>query len=475
MFKIGGSGGGVGVHLYLKESGTSTNRQQQDLKFANSSVTWTLGTDGNVNDVKTGQSVQNAKTSPVTYKSSDSSVATVSGTQITIKGTGTTTISATAPMDDNWFEGSASYSLTILPSSGVMVYNLENDAVKNYLNYVEEHPYDPNDYSYSYVTNYSNAKSDSNRLDWPKPVSVSWDNPTSGNGSKVVYIYNNSNMTDEELHVSVSSTTATTADVYNLIPGHTYYYSVKNNGTSIKTGSFMTTGRRRMLKIAESTRGDGYANNCRDLGGQIATDGRKIKYGILFRGTNMDNTSNDQKDVLKNYLKIELDVDLRESSGKNPLGVTVSDQTYNSMSNLTTPSKMGNTLNDIFTAVANGKHAYIHCAVGADRTGFTCMVLEAILGIPQNMCDVDYELTSFSVSPGTRERKTSGTNYYYSGTGNAWSSDKGVTYINNQYSGSTFQEKAIAFAKDMLKNANLGLTDSQINDKITNFQNSMLE
>jgi hypothetical protein len=298
---------------------------------------------------------------------------------------------------------------------------------------------------------------------------VSWTNPSSGNGEKVVYVYNDSAMSDLELSVKASSTTSTSVDVYNLIPGRTYYYKVTNGNNTLTTGTFATTGRRRMMKVGSSYSSSD-ANNCRDLGGQLTTNGKRIKYGILFRGTNIDNctqnNNTEARDVLLKYMKIELDVDLRESSGANPLGVTVSDQTYNSMSNLTTPSKMGNTLKDIFNAVAQGKHAYIHCAVGADRTGFTCMVLEGLLGVPQNMCDVDYEMTSFAGNPGTRERTASGSggwgwnnNYYYSGSG------KGVTYINETYSGNTFQERVIAFAKAM------GVTDAQI----TQFQNNMLE
>ena len=485
LFKIGGSGVGVGVHLYLKESGSTTTRQQQSLYFSNTTVNWTLGTDGNVNSVKTGQSVQNAKTSPVTYTSSDSSVATVSGTQITIKGAGTTIITATAPMDNSWFEGTASYTLNILPASGVMVYNLENDSVKDYFNYVEQHPYDPSDYSYSYVTNYTSGRGQNNRLDWPKPVPVSWSNPSSGNGSKVVYIYNNSAMTDEEMHVSVSSSSATSANVYNLIPGHTYYYKVTNNGSTLTTGTFMTSGRRRMMNVS-SNYNQNNANNCRDLGGQVTTNNNKtVKYGLIYRGSNMDSVPNDAnaKSVLLDYMKISLDVDLRErsyNSGQSPLGsnVQLSDKNYNSMSDLTNASNMGVTLNDIFTAVAAGKHVYIHCAVGADRTGFVCMVLEGLLGVPQNMCDVDFELTSFSVV-GTRQRTAnSNGNYYYSGSGgNGYmgGGDKGVTYINNNYSGSTFQEKVTAFVKSMMKNANLGLSDTQISQKITQFQNDMLE
>ena len=468
-FKIGGSGVGVGVHLYLKNGGGSTPtpaKQDQNLTFAQSNVNWTLGSGYTVGGSYPVQTVSGAQTA-VTYSSSNTGVATISGTQVRIVGSGMTTITATAPGNDNYYAGSASYTLTIIPASGAMTYSIENARVEEYFNYVEQHPYDPSDYSYSYVTNYSNGTGQNNRLDWPKPVPVSWSNPTSGNGSKVVYIYNDAAMTSEELSVSVSSSSATSADVYNLIPGRTYYYKVTNNGNTLSTGQFNTTGRRRMIKVGDSRYGQSYANNCRDLGGQVATNGKKIKFGILYRGSNMDSLTDTEKakearNCLLKYMKIELDVDLRESTGRNPLGITVSDMTYNSMNDLTNRNKMGNTLRDIFNAVHSGKHAYIHCAVGADRTGFVCMVLEGLLGIPQNMCDVDYELTSFAGAVGTRARTASwsSNNYYYSGSG------KGVTYINDNYpSGATFQDRVILFAQDM------GVTHGEI----VQFQNDMLE
>ena len=464
-FKIGGSGAGVGVHLYLKNGGGSTptpGKQNQTLTFAQPSVTWSLGSGYTVGGSYPVQTVSGAQTA-VTYSSSNTGVATISGTQVRIVGSGMTTITATASGNDNYYAGSASYTLTIIPASGAMTYSIENARVEEYFNYVEQHPYDPSDYSYSYVTNYSNGTGQNNRLDWPKPVPVSWSNPTSGNGSKVVYIYNDAAMTSEELSVSVSSSSATSADVYNLIPGRTYYYKVTNNGgNTLSTGQFNTTGRRRMIKVGDSRYGQSYANNCRDLGGQVATNGKKIKFGILYRGSNMDSITEEARNCLLNYMKIGLDVDLRESTGRNPLGITVSDQTYNSMNDLTNRNKMGNTLRDIFNAVHSGKHAYIHCAVGADRTGFVCMVLEGLLGIPQNMCDVDYELTSFAGAVGTRARidSWSSNNYYYSGSG------KGVTYINDKYpSGATFQDRVILFAQDM------GVTHGEI----VQFQNDMLE
>ena len=178
-------------------------------------------------------------------------------------------------------------------------------------------------------------------------------------------------------------------------------------------------------------------------------------------------------------MKVALDVDLRsdentEGTGDGHLydalglGDMHTTEMYNSWEQLTTVASMNATLTKILDAVAAGKVPYIHCKVGADRTGYVCMLLEAILGVPQGWCDVDYELTSFSgaVDNGNPRRRNGGTNYYYfSKTEWGKTSVRGVDFINT-FSGNTFQDKAINYLVNTL-----GIPQ----EKITAFQNNMLE
>lgn len=361
-------------------------------------------------------------------------------------------------------------------------YSIENDNVAAFLNYEEEHPYNPNDYSYTHVMTYRNGTSETNRLDLPKPVPVTW---TTSVSNPTVVIYNDPAHADVEKMAFTENETSTSANVYNLAPGRTYYYVVKNSQQQVKAeGSFKTTGRRRMIKVGRnSAYGATHANNCRDLGGLPAMNGKTVKFGKLYRGTNMDATSDDQKDYLINKMGIGLDVDLRakgNGSGGSTKAQTPAldvntvyrtyDEEYDHWGNpsydynwnkaLNNPDNMKKTLGYIFQYIHKGQAAYIHCKIGSDRTAYVCLLLEAILGVPQHLCDVDYELTSFSYSTDDhlpRRRDENDISWYYY-------TRNGIPSILEQ-SGTTFQQKAINYVKAM------GITEEQI----VTFQNDMLE
>ena len=382
------------------------------------------------------------------------------------------------PIADRTFSAESINSLAIdLADSQISrtaLCSIENDRVAGFLDAVEKNPYKAEDYSYTYVTSYYSGTGSGNRLDLPKPVTVKWTNPSSDNGLKAVYVYKDPAMEDLELVVWAASSMSTSAQIYNLIPGKTWYYRVSGDGKDVSAGVFKTTGRRRMIKVGESTYGKNHANNCRDFGGQVTADGRRIKYGKIFRGSNMDDTTPEAQKVLLDYLKVGLDVDLRaQGSGDRgkyqldalSLGSMHTTETYGSWSNLSDKNRMRSTLTRIFSAVGRNTVVYIHCKVGADRTGYVCMLLEALLGIPQNRCDIDYEMTSFSGAVGARTRTGVNNYYYVSKTSDGVTTVQGVDFINT-FAGDTFQDKAINYVTNTL-----GISLSAI----TAFQDNMLE
>ena len=493
-FKLGGSGSDIGVHLYLKNGGSST-KPLQNLSFTQPTVTLPLETATGTYSVQPVSGNAGA----VTYTSSNSSVATVNGTTITITGFGETRIYANAAETTDYAATSFYYTLVVSRTSQEGVFNLENDLVYNYLNeatslYTASNhssttlihsSYSWGQQNNNYVYEYNGVQykpSSSNRWDCPNPVTVTWSSVLSGN--KTVYVYTDQAHTQQVDYVAPVevSSSSISAEIFNLIPGRTYYYVVRSGNSEVASGNFTTEGRRRMMKVSSSYTEE-KANNCRDLGGQVTTSGKTIKYGKIYRGSRLngtkttDGTRSPEQVILLDYMKIGLDVDLR-ADRDNSLGLfdipdaTTTDgagseniyeghtnESYNSSSDLRDrDQRMGKTLTRIMNAVHNNVNVYIHCAVGADRTGFTCMMLEAILGVPLERCDMDYEMTSFSVV-GTRPRNSSSISHY----------NDGVSAVNGRLtnnSNATYQDKAIDYAVNYF-----GVS----RDLITQFQNDMLE
>ena len=93
---------------------TVNKGEQTGFGFANTEVIRSIGDDPNFRLATTGGSGNGA----VTYESDDTAVATVdSSGEVTIKTTGTTTITATKAADANYNEATATYTLTINPAA----------------------------------------------------------------------------------------------------------------------------------------------------------------------------------------------------------------------------------------------------------------------------------------------------------------------------------------------------------------------
>lgn len=460
-FQYGSYSSANELALYMLDPSAKAPRH---LQFENASVTKFTG-DPNFTNALSGT------TTGVTFSSSNTEVATVNPAtgEVTVAGAGTTTITASAPETDTYRSGSASYKLTVKQEGA---WNLENTSYSAFLDDAANNYNDTNWSSVTVVDNYR-SNSSTNRKDFPAPVTVSW-TPTSGTESYTVSVYNDASLTDLEMS---QTSTSTSTDIYNLIPGKTYYYTVTGGSSSVKSGTFITEGRRRMMKVSE-TYAYGHANNCRDFGGLMTDTGKTIRYNRIFRGSNMDKTSEAEQAYLTGYMNIGLDVDLRSGSAKSPgssengnssayapFGTSngiehiVGNFTGNiptdfPTTNQTTCTTMTNIFTKILETLRQDKAVYIHCYVGADRTGYVCILLEAVLGVSAKDCSIDYETTSFSCV-GLRTR---------SGGGHSSGIDS-YNLISGYSKGSTFKEKAYNILKDY------GVSDEQI----TEFRNLMLE
>ena len=443
IFKIGGSGRTIGVHLYMKGG-----KLDRGLSFNPKSVTCAMGSTPE-------KPVLSGNYATVTYSSSDNLIATVdaSGNVMTV-APGTVTITATAQEDDEFNAGSASYTLRILKAApggwvDLETFNLENAALFDYLNDANASYTDANDATFTVMDKYVSGKYLSiDRKDCPAPVVIEWNNAASS--STVISIFGDDSLT-KPIWTQNATEGATSAEVYNLIPGPTYYYTVSENSTIWEKGYFSTAGRRRMIKVSD-VETKGHANNCRDLGGlEVMDKGTKktIRYGYLFRGSNMDKTSDSEKSILVDFLKIGMDVDLRAGSTVSVSGEDGSRYCYqpfnaplyndvgyihpgfDSFDDLKNVDKVRPVLEAIFDTARSGKATYFHCYVGADRTGYFSMLIEGLLGVSEKDCSIDYELTSFSDAVGKRYRTGKPEDYYFR---------RGIEFLRGK-TGDSFQDK----------------------------------
>ena len=190
---------------------------------------------------------------------------------------------------------------------------------------------------------------------------------------------------------------------HHLYTNTEYYYRViayTANGKIVKTGQFCTADTPRILTI------DGISN-VRDIGNWKTDSGKRIKQGLLIRGTELDGAvesvyclSNEGLSDMLTIYGIKFDMDLRSKAetifGKDALGANVEHKYYASpmyRGIFTIEGKA--TIRDIFKDLSNPNNypMYMHCTYGADRTGTVCYLLEAVLGVSRGDCLKEYGLT----------------------------------------------------------------------------------
>jgi protein tyrosine/serine phosphatase len=205
----------------------------------------------------------------------------------------------------------------------------------------------------------------------------------------------------------VTYTTSTNGTIYNMIPGETYYWEAADDSTVY--GIVKANGYRRLIKSP--------VRNVRDLGGlAVDTDGDgtsdgRIKYGILFRGTQLSSNQSDATSLQK--LGITRELDLRPNSEGKDKGQAVlpkydidtpgSEQdvimhnyliSYSSHPDYYT--ELRNTIKTVMNYVVEDDDSiYFHCTIGTDRTGTLAYFLEGLLGVSEEDRLEDYELSYY--------------------------------------------------------------------------------
>lgn len=193
------------------------------------------------------------------------------------------------------------------------------------------------------------------------------------------------------------------------VPGKTYYWKVMGTISSQPLAGGKIKIKDRPVRWIYV---DG-SGNVRDMGGWKTASGKTVKYGMLYRGKNIDNATDLGVATLKN-LGIKTEFDLRYSKQKFQKEGTGFDYIF-----LETSAQYDMILEDncsnevkanykkIFEVLSNSSNypIYTHCSAGADRTGTYAFILNGLLGVSYEDLTRDFELTSFS-SAGKRWRGT---------------------------------------------------------------------
>ena len=293
-------------------------------------------------------------------------------------------------------------------------YCLENDVVHRYLTEVQ---YDPTDYTYSKILDYCDNPPHQNhgvRKDIPKPVQII----LAAAVDTVSTIYVSETEDFQNAYVLNIEKGTDTINVYNLIPGRVYNWKVQyhqKDGSLANAGSgrFKTTGTLRMLKIDNIF-------NVRDMGGWPTTSGYPMKYGKIVRGSRLNVNGKTTKIITDQgvadlrWVGMRSELDMRDAS--NSVNATYSffgqdcpiynvNQGYNSR--IATFANGPQSIQGILKLIEwlkADKPVYLHCSVGADRTGTVAYLVGALCGMTEDALCKDFELTSFSSDKIVNER-----------------------------------------------------------------------
>ena len=291
-------------------------------------------------------------------------------------------------------------------------------------------------------------RTENNKDSYPLPVQFKWTS-TISTRSYTLKISEKNDMSNPLTYTSNS----TSLSVYNLKVGTKYYWTVSAGSYTSPQASFTTENvAPRNLKI------DG-VSNCRDLGGWATVNGKRVKQGLIFRTAQLNNDkgiasiSDSGKNVMLNELGVKSEIDFRTSSQSgnitvSPLGSGVN---YYHRPMLSNGYKNPDMVVKIFKLLADEKNypIFYHCQAGKDRTGMISFLINALCGVSEADCRLDYLFTNFA--------NVGGVNY----TG----VDDYLNKIKFNTAGNSFQEKTRNYLLGLNADGDEQLTNAEL-DKI---------
>ena len=195
----------------------------------------------------------------------------------------------------------------------------------------------------------------------------------------------------------------TELEICNLKTDAEYVYSVtvsEGDASITKEGFFRTADINRFIYFTG-------VKNTRDIGGYRTLDGKRVRQGLLIRGSELDGLSKpdfylaDPAETADFGFRYDLDLRSPETyTGEyvSRLGEDVRHSFFDCpLYGQIFREDFFPALRQIFTDLAdvNNYPIYFHCAYGADRSGTIIYLLQGLLGVPEEKMNFEYMLSGY--------------------------------------------------------------------------------
>lgn len=299
-------------------------------------------------------------------------------------------------IDETLAQQAASQSGT--PASDIPVHNIVNPIVDAYLKSLPALGYKYNDVSRMwYYTKYVSESSKKNMADRSNPYLVF------SRGESLL-------LESEGLPSQTILPKNNVFELYQLLPGKEYHWSVSKTGKVIENGSFRTIGDVRLINIPTWP-------NVRDIAYAPV-----MNIDRVLRAANPDNVEvgSDDYKLIKS-LGIDFQLNLRTPKANSasdkpwrpdlfPRGCNINIADYSNI--LTKPTGWKSAITTLLTELKAGHRVVFNCFAGADRTGSFCYVLQGVCGVPRRIAQAFYELTSLLYWLNTKIWDDEGEDYF---------------------------------------------------------------
>ena len=191
-------------------------------------------------------------------------------------------------------------------------------------------------------------------------------------------------------------------EVRNLMTGTEYEWRVRSKNAVSETRELVTARGVRFVAL------DGLSN-VRDIGGYPLPDGKRVKQGMIYRGTcplgNFEQTALTEKGrrTFTDVLGIKTEIDLRaEVVGTDEARPADPSVEYHVVPidpyETALGEKSREKLAEVFHILCDRTTypVYVHCGAGADRTATVAFIAETLLGMDGDDVKLDYNLTTLS-------------------------------------------------------------------------------